>query len=58
VSVKFQVSGSNSFLDMRGSQMHSEGAAPITRPLAQNVTSETSISPYLSTCDISTNYLY
>ena len=33
--VKFQLSGSNSFLDMRGSQMYSGGAAALTRPLAQ-----------------------
>ena len=33
--VKFQLSASNSFLDMRGSQMYSGGAASLTHPLAQ-----------------------
>ena len=35
--VKFQLSSSNSFRDMRGSQIYTRDGAPHARPLAENV---------------------
>ena len=36
--VKFQLSGSNSFLDMRGPKYTAGGPVPLTRPLAEKIT--------------------
>jgi len=57
--VKFQLSGSNSFLDMSGSQIYSRGSCARYKPLAEkNFTPDKSILYYLRACDISTFYLY
>jgi len=45
--VKFQLSDSNSFLDMSGSQMYSGVLCPLHAPRRKNVTPEISIWTYL-----------